>query len=127
MGKITVDTEKIDKLLNNIPKDNITELSDLIYAVIRRVRDIAGVHLRNQNRNTKSGWEKRLGQIKENYTKLTEKPKKDNSKTSDRNKPKILAKENRLKRYRYESSNTRKIERSNIMKENSANKSMEKA
>ena len=63
--KVKVETEKINKLLSNIPTGDIIELNELIYAGARLVCKRIGILLRNLKRNTKPGWEIRLeGQIK---------------------------------------------------------------
>ena len=53
---VNVGTEKVNKLLPNIPAGNITELNELIYAGAKPVCDKISVPLRNKIRNTKSGW-----------------------------------------------------------------------
>ena len=58
--KVKVETEKIIKLLPNIPTDNVTELNELIYAGTKLVFDKIGVPLRNTDRNIKPGWGIRL-------------------------------------------------------------------
>ena len=58
--KVNVENEKINKLLPNIPTDNITELKELRYSGMKLVCDKISVPLRNSNRNTKPGWEIRL-------------------------------------------------------------------
>ena len=50
-----VETEDMNKLCSNIPTSNINELNELIYSGVT-VWDKIGIHLRNLNRNTKSGW-----------------------------------------------------------------------
>ena len=49
-----------DKLLQNIPTDNITELNELNYAGANLASDKIGVPKRNSNRNSKPGEEIRL-------------------------------------------------------------------
>ena len=57
-------TEKVNKLLQYIPTDDITELNKLIYAGAKQVSIKIGTPLRNLNRNTKTGLKMRLeGQI----------------------------------------------------------------
>ena len=58
--KVKVETEKINKLSKNIPKGDISELKELIYAETKLVSDKIDVPLRNPNRNTKPEWEIRL-------------------------------------------------------------------
>ena len=58
--KVTIETEKVNKLLLNIPTGNITELNDLIYTRAKPVCDKIDIPIRNPNRNTKSGWENKL-------------------------------------------------------------------
>ena len=43
LEKFKVETEKTNKLLTNIPTDNITESNELIYAGAKRVCDKIGV------------------------------------------------------------------------------------
>ena len=63
--KKSVETEKVNKLLPNIPTSNITKLNVLTYAEPKLVSDKIGVPQRNPNRNTKSGLKIRLeGQVK---------------------------------------------------------------
>ena len=65
LEKVKVETEKIKKLLSNIPRSNIIELNEPIYAEAKLVCDEIGILLRKSNRNTKFGWEIRLnGQVK---------------------------------------------------------------
>ena len=58
--KVKVETEKVNKLLLNIPMGKITEVNILINSRAKLFRDKISVPLRNQNRNTKPGWEIRL-------------------------------------------------------------------
>ena len=51
--KVKVETEKVNKLLTNIPTGNTTELNELIYIRTKLVCDKIDVPLRNVNRNTK--------------------------------------------------------------------------
>ena len=57
--KLKVETKKINKLLRNIPTDNITELNELIYTKAKLVCNKICVSRRNRNRNTKPAWELR--------------------------------------------------------------------
>ena len=58
--KFEVETEKVNKLLRNIPTGNTTEINELIYAGTKITRIKIDVPLRNQNRNTRPGLEIRL-------------------------------------------------------------------
>ena len=58
--KVKVETEKVNKLLPNIPTSNVTELNKLIYAGVKLVCDKIGIPQRNPNKNIKPGWEIRL-------------------------------------------------------------------
>ena len=51
--KVKEETEKVNKLLPNIPTDNITELKQLIYAGAKLVCDKIDDPLSNLNRNAK--------------------------------------------------------------------------
>ena len=63
--KIKVSTNKVNKLLPNIPMRQITELSKLIYAGEKLVCDKIGITPRNPTRNTNPGWKIRQeGQVK---------------------------------------------------------------
>ena len=63
--KIKVETEKMDKLLANIPKDNSSELNELIYAGAKLINDSIDVPLRKPNMNIKPGCEiSQEGQVK---------------------------------------------------------------
>ena len=114
--KVKKETEKINKILMNIPTNNITELNNLIYAGAKLVCDRIGAPLRNTNRetnrNTKAGWEFRLEeQIKQlrqqtntlnrnTNTHLAKKVKRQHQIKLEEVKQKISAIEGRLKRYR---------------------------
>ena len=52
-NKVKIETEEENKLLPNIPTDNITEQNDLIHARAKLIIDKIDVPLRNPNRNTK--------------------------------------------------------------------------
>ena len=58
--KFSLETEKVNEFWPNIPTGNITELNELIYAGAKLVCNEVSVPRRNQNRNTKPGWEIRL-------------------------------------------------------------------
>ena len=58
--KVKVETEKVNKLLPNIPACNITKLNKLIYARVKLACNKIGVLQRNPNRNTKHESEIRL-------------------------------------------------------------------
>ena len=58
--KVEIETEKVNKLLPNIPTGNITELKVLVYARAKLVCDKIGIPQRNPDRNIKSRWEIRL-------------------------------------------------------------------
>ena len=65
LNKVKTVIEKANKVLQHIPKDNITELNELIFAGTKVESNKIGLHLRNLNRNTKPGWEMNLeGEIK---------------------------------------------------------------
>ena len=51
--RVMVEPEKVNKLLPNIPTENITELNELIHARVKLVYDKIDAPLRNPNRNTK--------------------------------------------------------------------------
>ena len=55
-----VKLEKVNKLLPNIPTNNMTELNELIFAGGKLASDKTGVLLRSPNRNPKPGLEIRL-------------------------------------------------------------------
>ena len=138
---VKVETEKVNKLLPNIPMDNITELSELIYAGAKLVCDKIGVPQGNPNRNTRSRWEIRLEeQIKKLLleVKMQKKGKHIRIYWGKKSKikqqislkiqikelnQKILAKENTKRR----SSNTNKTGYFKITKTNFTNKSAENA
>ena len=63
LEKVKVETEKVDKLLPNIPMGNI-KLDEQIYAGGKLVCDRISVYQRNPKRNAKPGWEIRWGQVK---------------------------------------------------------------
>ena len=58
--KIKVKTEKINKLLIDIPTSNITEVDELIYAGAKFVCAKIGVSLKKSTWNIKPAWEMRL-------------------------------------------------------------------
>ena len=45
-----IETEKVNKLLPNIPTGNITEINEPIYAWVKLVGDKIGITLRNPNK-----------------------------------------------------------------------------
>ena len=53
--KIKEQSEKVNKLLQYIPTDNITKLNELIYAGANLVNNKIGISLMNPKGNTKSG------------------------------------------------------------------------
>ena len=59
-------TENINRLLRNVPTENITQnKKNLIYVGAKLVSDKIGISPRKPDRNTKAGWEKfGKGQIK---------------------------------------------------------------
>ena len=57
---VKVETEKVYELSTHI-STNITELNELIYARAKLVCDKIGVTFKNTNRNSKPGFEIRLG------------------------------------------------------------------
>ena len=50
---VKLETEKVNKVLQHIPRDNITELNKLIYAISKLVNNRIGIPVRNPNRNAK--------------------------------------------------------------------------
>ena len=58
--KEKVETEKVNKLLPNIPRLNITELNEQIHAEAKLVYNKIGIAQGNQNKNTNPEWEIRL-------------------------------------------------------------------
>ena len=54
---IQLETEKVNKLLPNIPTCNIIELKKLIYAEAKLICDEIGISSRNPERKRKTGWE----------------------------------------------------------------------
>ena len=58
---VTVENQKVNKLLFNIPEQNITELNELIYGGAKRFCDESPVPLKNPKKKLKKlGWEIRL-------------------------------------------------------------------
>ena len=55
LEKAKEETEKVNRLLPNIPTVNISEINQLIYSGAKLVCDKIGISRRNPNRNTKPG------------------------------------------------------------------------
>ena len=63
--RVKVETEKVNKILLNIPIGIIPKLNELIYSGMKLVCDRISNPLRNLNWNTKPRWEIRLeGEVK---------------------------------------------------------------
>ena len=136
LEKLKVETEKVNKVLQYIPTDNITELSELIYTGVKLVCNKIGILLRNPNRNTNPGWKINLeGQIKKLWERAkllrkvkhknpTEKKRQQTSLTIQLEKinQKIFKKEEDYKGSGTGSNNINRTGHSKITNENSINR-----
>ena len=141
--KENVETEKVNKLLLNVPTGNITEQNKLIYAGAKLVCDKIGFPQGNSSTNTKRRWKIRLeGRIKKlRQAKVQSETKIKiclNEKTKTKQQTslkvrletisqKIFAIERSPKRYQKCQEITNQTEPLKIKKENSTNKSVENA